>query len=194
MKLNPDNKIRCEWALSDMLSLEYHDSEWGVPVFDDKKLFEFVVLETAQAGLSWSLILHKRKGYRHAFAGFDPHAVAEFNEDDIGRLVKNPDIIRNRKKIEATVTNALAFLEVSAEFGGFAKYIWGFVGEKPKINAWQTAQEVPATSPESEALSKDLKKRGFKFMGAIVSYAHMQATGMVNDHQVGCFRYNELLP
>lgn len=183
---------RCDWCGSDPLYVAYHDEEWGVPVHDDRKLFEFLVLESAQAGLSWITILRKRENYRQAFDGFDPEKVARYDEEKVMELLSNEGIIRNRKKIEAAINNAQRFLEVQKEFGSFDAYIWSFVGGKPKINAWKTLQEVPATSPESDALSKDLKKRGFKFLGTTTCYAHMQATGMINDHLVDCCRYGEM--
>ncbi len=183
---------RCDWCGSDPLYVAYHDEEWGVPVHDDRKLFEFLVLESAQAGLSWITILRKRENYRRAFDGFDPEKVAWYDEEKIVELLSNEGIVRNRKKIEAAINNAQRFLEVQKEFGSFDAYIWSFVGGKPKINAWKTLQEVPATSPESDALSKDLKKRGFKFLGTTTCYAHMQATGMINDHLVDCCRYGEM--
>lgn len=183
---------RCDWCGSDPLYVAYHDEEWGVPVHDDRKLFEFLVLESAQAGLSWITILRKRENYRQAFDGFDPEKVARYDEEKIIELLSNEGIIRNRKKIEAAINNAQRFLEVQKEFGSFDAYIWSFVGGKPKTNAWKTLKEVPATSPESDALSKDLKKRGFKFLGTTICYAHMQATGMINDHLVDCYRYGEV--
>jgi DNA-3-methyladenine glycosylase I len=171
--------------------LEYHDREWGVPVHDDRKHFEFLVLEAAQAGLSWSIVLKKREGYRRAFSQFDPGKVARYNSQRIGRLVADPGIVRNRLKIEAAVRNARAFLAIQDEFGSFDAYCWRFVEGRPKINRWKAPGEIPATSRESEAFSKDLKRRGFGFVGSTVLYAHMQAVGMVNDHLVGCFRYRE---
>lgn len=183
---------RCDWCGSDPLYVAYHDEEWGVPVHDDRKLFEFLVLESAQAGLSWITILRKRENYRQAFDGFDPEKVAWYDEEKILELLSNEGIIRNRKKIEAAINNAQRFLEVQKEFGSFDAYIWSFVGGKPKTNAWKTLKEVPATSLESDALSKDLKKRGFKFLGTTTCYAHMQATGMINDHLVDCYRYGEV--
>ncbi len=181
---------RCAWAGSTSPAyIEYHDSEWGVPVWDDRVQFEFLVLEGAQAGLSWSTILNKREGYRRAFADFDPVKVARFTEKRVEKLLQDPGIVRNRLKVNSTVTNAKAFLEVQKEFGSFCDYIWGFVGGKPKQTNTQKDGDVPATSPESDALSKDLKKRGFKFVGSTIIYAHMQATGMVNDHVTGCFRH-----
>ena len=172
--------------------LQYHDREWGVPVHEDTRHFEFLVLEAAQAGLSWSVVLNKREGYRRAFGQFDPRKVARFTEKRIEKLVRDPAIIRNRLKIEAAVRNAKAFLEIQKEFGTFDAYCWRFVGGRPKLNRWQTMRQIPATSPESDALSKDLKTRGFSFVGSTVIYAHMQAVGMVNDHLVDCFRYREV--
>jgi DNA-3-methyladenine glycosylase I len=185
---------RCAWAHGQFPEYEqYHDHEWGVPVHDDRKHFEFLVLEGAQAGLSWSTVLKKREGYRRAFADFDPEVVATFDQNHVEGLILNPAIIRNRLKIQGTVTNAKAFLKVQEEFGSFDEYIWQFVGGKPKISACKTLKEVPATTPESDALSKDLKKRGFKFVGSTVIYAHMQACGLVNDHTTDCFRFQEII-
>jgi DNA-3-methyladenine glycosylase I len=183
---------RCPWALgvSDAY-LAYHDTEWGVPVRDDRKHFEFLVLESAQAGLSWATILHKREGYRRAFADFDPERVARFNARSVERLVADAGIVRNRAKIEAAIGNARAFLDVVGAFGSFDAYVWQFVGGRPIVNRFRTMQDVPATSAESDALSKDLKHRGFRFVGSTIVYAHMQATGLVNDHLVGCFRHAE---
>ncbi len=172
--------------------LAYHDHEWGVPVHDDRKHFEFLVLEGAQAGLSWSTILNKREGYRRAFAGFDPEKVARFTPARIARILKDPGIIRNRRKVESTVRNARAFLQVQREFGSFDAYAWKFVGGGPKQNRWKRSHRLPATSPESDAFSKDLKARGFNFVGSTIVYAHMQAVGMVNDHAVECFRHREV--
>ncbi len=183
---------RCEWAGDDPLYVEYHDEEWGVPVHDDRTLFEFLVLEGAQAGLSWITILRKREGYREAFAGFDPERVARFGEPRVEKLLRNPGIVRNRLKVASAVTNARAFLAVRDEFGSFDAYLWRFVGGAPKKNAWKSLSRVPATTSESDALSKDLKRRGFKFVGSTICYAYMQAVGMVNDHVVGCFRYDEV--
>jgi DNA-3-methyladenine glycosylase I len=181
---------RCHWVLGgNELYFEYHDLEWGVPVHDDRKQFEFLTLESAQAGLSWSTVLNKREGYRKAFADFDPEKVARFTEKRIARLMDNPAIIRNRLKINAAVNNARAFLAVQEEFGSFDAYMWSFVGDKPIRNRWREHHEIPATSSESDALSKDLKQRGFKFVGSTIVYAHMQAAGLVNDHLVGCFRH-----
>ena len=181
---------RCRWAEGVSLNyIEYHDKEWGVPVWDDQVQFEFLILEGAQAGLSWSTILNKRDGYRKAFADFDPLKVARFTEKRIEKLLLDPSIVRNRLKVRSAVSNAKAFLKVQKEFGSFCEYIWGFVGGKPIQARRKKDSDVPATSPESDALSKDLKKRGFKFVGSTIIYAHMQATGMVNDHVSGCFRY-----
>jgi DNA-3-methyladenine glycosylase I len=181
---------RCQWAEGVSLAyIEYHDKEWGVPVFDDRVQFEFLTLEGAQAGLSWSTILNKRDGYRKLFADFDTEKVARLTKKRVEKLLTDPAIVRNRLKVESTVTNAKAFLEVQKEFGSFSEYIWGFVGGKPIQNKFKKDGDVPATSPESDALSKDLKKRGFRFVGSTIMYAHMQATGMVNDHVTGCFRY-----
>ena len=182
--------VRCKWAEGVSLDyIEYHDKEWGVPVWDDRTQFEFLILEGAQAGLSWSTILNKRDGYRRLFSDFDVRKVARFTKPRIEKILLDPAIVRNRLKVESTVTNAKAFLEVQKEFGTFSEYIWGFVGGKPVQNRFRKDSDIPATSPESDALSKDLKKRGFKFVGSTIVYAHMQATGMVNDHVTGCFRY-----
>ena len=184
---------RCSWvSVDDPLMLQYHDREWGVPVHDDRKHFEFLVLEAAQAGLSWTIVLKKREGYRRAFDGFEPEKVARYSARRIERLVLNSEIIRNRMKIEAAVRNARAFLKIQEEFGSFDSYGWCFVDGRPKLNRWKTTRQIPATSPESDAFSKDLKHRGFSFVGSTVVYAHMQAVGMVNDHLVDCFRYREL--
>ena len=181
---------RCKWAEGVSLDyIEYHDREWGVPVYDDTVQFEFLVLEGAQAGLSWSTILNKREGYRKAFAGFDVEKVARFTKKRVEKLLLNPAIVRNRLKVESAVTNAQAFIDVQEEFGSFSNYIWDFVDGTPIQNKFKKDSDVPAASPESDALSKDLKKRGFKFVGSTIIYAHMQATGLVNDHVVGCFRY-----
>jgi DNA-3-methyladenine glycosylase I len=182
------DKKRCGWAAgASELDQRYHDEEWGRPVHDDRVWFEFLTLEGAQAGLSWTTILHKREGYRQAFAGFDYEQVAGFDEARQQTLKENPAIVRNALKIKSTVTNARAFIKVREEFGSFNAYIWGFVGGAPQINHWQTMAEVPASTPQSDALSKDLKKRGFKFVGTTICYALMQATGLVNDHTVDCF-------
>ena len=185
-------KKRCAWAESgNELYIQYHDREWGVPVHKDRKQFEFLILEGAQAGLSWSTVLNKREGYRKAFANFDPVKVARFSEKKIETLIQDPSIIRNRLKITSAVSNARAFLAIQKEFGSFDTYIWAFVGGKPLQNRWNAMDEVPATSPESDALSKDLKQRGLKFVGSTILYAHLQAAGLVNDHLVSCFRYRE---
>ncbi len=183
---------RCVWAGTDPLYVAYHDQEWGVPVHEDRVLFEFLILEGAQAGLSWMTILKKRENFRAAFDQFDPQAVARYDERKVAELLANPGIIRNRLKIEAATQNARALLNVNEEFGSFDAYIWGFVGGRPKVNAWKTMQEIPAQTEEARALSKDLLQRGFKFVGPTICYAHMQATGMVNDHTVDCFRYQEI--
>ena len=180
---------RCDWAGTDPLYIAYHDEEWGVPVHDDLKLFEFLTLETFQAGLSWITILKKRENFRRAFDGFDYQAIAAYGQEKIDTLLTDASIIRNHRKIHATITNAQAFIEVQREFGSFDTYIWGFVDHQPLINHWQTDSDVPANTPLSDTISADLKKRGFKFVGSTVVYAHMQATGMVNDHIVGCFRH-----
>jgi DNA-3-methyladenine glycosylase I len=192
MEKNKDRLVRCAWVSNNPLYISYHDTEWGVPVFDDRKLFEFLVLEGAQAGLSWLTVLKKRENYRKAFEGFDPARVALFTEKKIQGLLNDPGIIRNRLKVRSAVTNAKAFLEVQEEFGSFAKYSWQFVGGKPIRNCFKSIKEVPARTPESDAFSKDLKKRGFKFVGSTIIYAHMQAIGMVNDHTVDCFRHGEI--
>ena len=183
---------RCPWPIDDQLMLEYHDCEWGVPVHDDKKLFEFMVLDAFQAGLSWKTVLNKRKAFEKAFSGFDPKKVARFDELRVERLMKNTGIIRNRLKIESTITNARAFLEVQKEFGTFDRYIWAFTGHTTKVNGWKSPHLVPATSKESDAMSADLKRRGFKFVGSTICYAFMQAAGMVNDHLVTCFRHGKV--
>jgi DNA-3-methyladenine glycosylase I len=185
--------VRCTWPTSgNELYVRYHDDEWGVPVYDDRKQFEFLTLESAQAGLSWATILNKREGYRRAFADFDPEKVARFTEKRIEKILTDPGIVRNRLKVRAAVTNAQRFLEVQEEFDGFAKYLWQFVGGKPLQNRWTAHKQVPATSPESDAASRDLKGRGFKFVGSTIIYAHMQATGLVNDHLTTCFRYKQV--
>jgi DNA-3-methyladenine glycosylase I len=186
-------RTRCPWShgISDAYQA-YHDCEWGVPARDDAIQFEFLILESAQAGLSWSTVLHKRDGYRRAFAGFDPVKVARFTSRRIDKLIADPAIIRNRRKIEAAVTNAQQFLAIREEYGRFSDYIWSFVDGEPVINHWRRQQDVPATSPVSDAMSKDMKRRGFKFIGSTILYAHMQATGLVNDHLVDCFRYEEV--
>ncbi len=186
--------IRCGWSVKDPIYIKYHDSEWGIPVHDDKKLFEFLVLEGAQAGLSWLTILKKREGYRKAFAEFDPEKVARFSEKKIEKLLLDPSIVRNRLKVRSAITNAKAFLKVQKEFGSFDKYIWGFTNGKVIHNKWKSLKEIPPRTKESDAMSKDLISRGFKFVGSTIMYAHMQATGMVNDHVTDCFRHKELKP
>jgi DNA-3-methyladenine glycosylase I len=183
---------RCSWSGDDPLYVEYHDTEWGVPVHDDRKLFEFLVLEGMQAGLSWITILRKRENFRRAFAAFDAEKVARFGKRDVARLMGDAGIIRHEGKILAAITNAQAFLRVRGEFGSFDKYLWQFVGGEPRINRRRSMKNVPATTPQSDAMSRDLKQRGFKFVGSTICYAHMQATGMVNDHVTSCFRYREL--
>jgi DNA-3-methyladenine glycosylase I len=182
---------RCGWAKND-LSIRYHDEEWGVPVHDDRRWFEFLVLEGAQAGLSWDTILRKRSAYRRAFADFDPKAVARFDEARIAIILADPGVVRNRLKVASAVKNARAFLQVQDEFGGFDPYIWRFVEGRPVTNAWKDLGQIPARTPLSDSISKDLKKRGFTFVGTTICYAMMQATGLVNDHLVGCFRHREV--
>ena len=183
---------RCEWANRSDLEQSYHDNEWGVETRDDRTLFEFLILEGVQAGLSWSAILKKRDGYRKAFDGFDAWKISRYSENETSLLLANPEIVRNRLKVNSTITNARAFLQVQKEFGSFSNYIWAFVKGKPIRNSWKNIAEVPSSTPESRAMSKDLKKRGFKFVGATICYAFMQAVGMVNDHVVDCFRYKDL--
>lgn len=185
-------KIRCEWAGSDSLYMKYHDEEWGVPVYEDDKLFEFLVLETFQAGLSWITILRKRENFRKAFDQFDYHKIARYGEEKYESLMHDSGIIRNKLKIRATISNAKAFINIREEFGSFSKYIWSFVDGNPLQNQFASLNELPAKTTLSDKISKDLKKRGFKFVGSTVVYAHMQATGMVNDHVVNCFRHKEL--
>lgn len=187
-------KKRCEWAADTFDQyIEYHDQEWGVPIYDDKTHFEFLILEGAQAGLSWSTVLKKREGYRKAFADWDVEKVARFTQKRQLKLLENPGIIRNKLKVASAVTNAQKFIEVQSEFGSFTKYIWDFVDGKPINRKLKNMSQVPATTKESDALSKDLKKRGFKFVGSTIVYAHMQATGLVNDHTMDCFRYKEVM-
>ena len=183
---------RCQWVNQDPLYIQYHDQEWGVPVYEDRKLFEFLVLEAFQAGLSWFTILKKRKNFNQAFSNFNPNKVAHFDNHKFKELMDNPGIIRNRLKIGAAIQNARLFLEIQKAFGSFSNYSWQFVGGKPVQNKWKDLDSVPATTKESDTFSKDLKKRGFKFLGPTVVYAHMQAVGMVNDHTTNCFRYKEV--
>lgn len=192
IKIKPmDGKIRCDWCGSDPLYQHYHDTEWGIPLYEDRKIFEFLILETFQAGLSWITILRKRENFRKAFDNFDYKKIALYNQDKIEELLQNEGIVRNRLKIQATVNNAQAFMKVQEEFGSFSNYIWKFTGGKPIVNCPKTLKDIPATTPLSDTISKDLKKRGFKFVGSTVVYAHMQATGMVNDHLESCsFRFN----
>ena len=190
--MKSNNKKRCVWAESDPLYCDYHDREWGVPVNDDRVLFEFLILEGAQAGLSWLTILKKRENYRRAYDGFDPQKVARYGTGKIKELLGNPGIIRNRLKVTASITNARAFLKVQKEFGSFSEYMWAFVGHKRLKNEFRTVKDLPAKTAVSDVLSKDLKKHGFKFVGSTIIYAHMQAVGMVNDHVVDCFRYGEV--
>jgi len=187
------NTNRCSWCGSDPLYVAYHDEEWGVPVYDDQTLFEFLILEGAQAGLSWSTILNKREGYRRAFDRFDVEKVARYDGAKISALLNDPGIVRNQLKVGSAVTNAQAFLKIQNEWGNFSDYIWSFVDGRPIQNSWRSLSEIPAKTPIAEALSKDLKKRGFRFVGPTIVYAHMQATGMVNDHLVDCFRYPEIV-
>ena len=191
MKSKSPNPIRCNWP-SDPLSIRYHDEEWGLPEHDDGILFEFLILEGAQAGLSWDTVLQKRENYRAAFDGFSPQRVARYNQRKQASLLLNPGIIRNRLKIASAIRNAKAFLSIQKEFGSFDSYIWQFVGGKPRVNKWRSGQRVPARTEESDAMSKDLKLRGFNFVGSTICYAFMQAVGMVNDHSVECFRYAQV--
>ena len=184
--------IRCGWAGTDPLYVTYHDTEWGVPLYDDDKLFEFLTLEGAQAGLSWITVLRKRENYRKALHGFNARKIAKYTDADVTRLMNDAGIVRNRLKIASTIDNARAFLEVQAEFGSFSDYLWAFVDGKPIRNRWRNLGEIPASSAVSDAMSKDLKRRGFKFVGSTICYAHMQATGMVNDHLCDCFRHTEV--
>jgi DNA-3-methyladenine glycosylase I len=191
MSPKSSNLTRCTWP-SNPLSIRYHDEEWGVPQHDDRTLFEFLILEGAQAGLNWDTILQKRENYRAAFDQFDPERIARYDRRKQQSLLRNPGIIRNRLKVASAVRNAKAFLDVQKEFGSFDRYIWQFVGGKPRINAWRPGLKLPASTPESDAMSKDLKKRGFNFVGSTICYAFMQAVGMVNDHWVSCFRYAQV--
>jgi DNA-3-methyladenine glycosylase I len=192
MKLNNDNlKVRCPWAATEP-NLTYHDKEWGIPVHDDRTLFEFLILEGAQAGLSWQTILNKRENYRNAFRNFDPAAVSRINAARIEKLMRDPGIVRNRLKLESTVSNAKAFVKLQNEFGTFDNYLWDFVGGTTKINRWSEFRKIPARTAESDALSSELKRRGFRFVGTTICYAFMQAVGIVNDHVVDCFRYKQV--
>jgi DNA-3-methyladenine glycosylase I len=193
MKPKSTDLVRCAWA-GNPLAIRYHDEEWGVPQYEDRILFEFLILEGAQAGLSWDTVLQKRENYRASFDGFDPQRMARYHRRKLQSLLRNPGIIRNRLKIASAVSNAKAFLAVQKEFGSFDAYIWQFVGGKPRVNAWRSTQRIPASTPESDAMSKDLKKRGFNFVGSTICYAFMQAIGMVNDHSVKCFRYAQISP
>jgi DNA-3-methyladenine glycosylase I len=186
------NKVRCAWPGDDPLYRAYHDEEWGVPLHDDRRLFEFLTLEGAQAGLSWITILRKRGNYRAAFDGFDPARIARYDANKIESLLQDAGIVRNRLKVQSAVINAQKFLDVQDEFGSFDSFIWQFTGGVPKQNKWRSLTEIPASTPESDAMSKELKQRGFKFVGSTICYAHMQATGMVNDHTTNCFRHKEL--
>ncbi|MCF6223289.1 MAG: DNA-3-methyladenine glycosylase I [Flavobacteriaceae bacterium] len=186
------NKTRCEWPKNNALYLNYHDTEWGVPVYDDDKLFEFLILETFQAGLSWITVLRKRENFRKALDNFDYKKITKYNDKKFEELINNAGIIRNKLKIKATISNAIAFMEIQKEFGSFSKYIWNFVDGKPIVNQWKSMHEIPATTEISDRLAKDLKKRGFKFVGSTIIYAHMQATGMVNDHVTSCYRHAEV--
>jgi DNA-3-methyladenine glycosylase I len=190
--IHGDGKTRCAWLGNDELMMRYHDEEWGVPLHDDQKLFEFLILEGMQAGLSWRTILHKRENFRRAFHNFNPARVACYGDRDVDRLLADAGIIRNHAKIKAAINNAQRFLEISREFGTFDRYIWGFVSGKPIRNRFRSLSDLPARTPLSDEISADMKKRGFKFVGATVIYAHMQATGMVNDHIVTCFRHKEI--
>ena len=183
---------RCTWARNSDLEAEYHDKEWGVVSTDDRHLFEMLILEGAQAGLSWSTILKKRNSYQQAYYGFDPERVARFTKKSVERLLGNSGIVRNRLKVEASIQNAKAYLEIQEEYGSFSEFIWGFVGGKPVVNQWRRLQDIPAETPESQAMSAALKKRGFKFVGPTICYAFMQSVGMVNDHEISCFRYSQL--
>ena len=186
-------KIRCGWPASDPIYITYHDLEWGVPVREDRKQFEFLVLESAQAGLSWLTILKRREGYREAYDGFDPDLVARYDESRIQLMLQDPGIIRNRKKIESSITNARSFLEIQEQYGTFCSYLWGFTDGRQVVNHFTDLSEIPATSPLSDTIARDLKQRGFKFLGSTIIYAHLQATGLVNDHLVSCFRHKECL-
>jgi len=187
------DKNRCNWVGKNLIYIEYHDTEWGVPLYDEDKLFEFLILETFQAGLSWITVLRKRENFRKAFDDFDYKKIAKYDDVKFNTLIQDAGIIRNKLKIKATITNAQAFIKIQEKFGSFSKYIWQFVDDKPINNSWKSNEECPATTPLSDKISTDLKKRGFKFVGSTVIYAHMQATGMVNDHTTDCYRYNEII-
>ncbi len=184
---------RCGWANSNDLMIKYHDTEWGVPLHSDRKLFEFLVLDGFQAGLSWSTIINKRENFRRAFDNFDPARISGYRRRKIGSLLKDTGIVRNKLKIEASITNARAFLDIQTQFGSFDKYIWQFVGDRPIVNKWRNMKDIPANTEESDAMSKDLKKRGFRFVGTTICYAFMQAAGMVNDHIISCYRYRDVM-
>ena len=186
-------KIRCGWPASDPIYITYHDLEWGVPVRDDRKQFEFLVLESAQAGLSWLTILKRREGYREAYDGFDPELVARYDDSRVQTMIQDPGIIRNRKKIESSITNARSFLEIQEQYGTFCSYLWGFTDGRQVVNHFTDLSEIPATSPLSDTIARDLKQRGFKFLGSTIIYAHLQATGLVNDHLVSCYRHRECM-
>ena len=188
-----EQNVRCEWCLSDPVYMDYHDHEWGLPVHDDRKQFEFLVLESAQAGLSWLTILKRREGYRRVYSGFDAAKVANFDESWIRETMLDPSIIRNRKKIESSINNARRFLDIQVQYGSFCNYLWAFVDGKQVVNHFSRLSEIPATTPLSDNISKDLKKRGFKFLGSTIIYAHLQATGLVNDHLVDCFRFRSCM-
>ncbi len=191
-ELNHTEKSRCQWCLSDSIYVEYHDKEWGVPVHDDKKHFEFLILDAAQAGLSWLTVLKKRENYRKVFVNFNPEIVANFGETEINQLLQNSGIIRNNLKIRSAIQNAKAFLKIQEEFGSFDKFIWQFTDYKTIVNKWEDIKQLPASSNQSDEMSKSLKKRGFSFVGSTICYAYMQAAGMINDHLITCFRYNEV--
>ena len=186
-------QARCDWSKANERMIAYHDTEWGVPVHDDRKLFEFIVLDAFQAGLSWAIVLNKREGFMRAFADFEAAKIARFNSRSVERLVQNEKIIRNRQKIVATIANAKCFLDIQTEFGTFDSYIWQFVGGQTRVNKWRTMRQIPAKTTQSDAMSVDLKSRGLKFVGSTICYAFMQAAGMVNDHETGCFRYEEVM-
>ena len=188
-----ESNVRCPWANSDDIYVDYHDREWGVPVFDDRTLFEFLVLESAQAGLSWITILKKRDNYRNAYEGFDPERVASFDETTIRKLLQDPGIVRNRLKVKSSVSNARCFLNIQQEFGSFSDYLWSFTGNTPIVNSWRDLEQVPAHTELSERISRDMKKRGFSFVGSTIVYSFLQAVGVVNDHLTGCFRYQEII-